>query len=112
MVTQIPKVKILLDLMERIESYPPVVKLIEENTTSTLYLTDDDLLPGDVEFAGMIERWEYLADLYLIREDGSPDMERLAFFERFGYKVGPGEKDSFGWVTGKIRKGGLAYIFG
>lgn len=105
-------VQTLLDLMVRIESHPPIVQLLKKEDPTSIFLTDNTLLPDDMDFVGMVERWEYLADLYLIREDGAPDIERLALLEQRGYRVGPGEQDSFGWITGKIRKGRLVYIFG
>lgn len=105
-------VEILLGLMARIESHPPIVELLKKEDPTSIFLTDDTFLSDDIDFVGMVDRWEYLADLYLIREDGTPNTERLALIEQRGYRVGPGDQDDFGWITGKIRKGRLVYIFG
>lgn len=105
-------VQVLLDLMALIEAHPPIVELLKKEDPTSIFLTDSSLLPDDVDFLRMIDRWEYLADSYLINEDGTPNMERLALLEQRGYRVGPGDQDSFGWITGKIRKGRLVYIFG
>lgn len=48
----------------------------------------------------------------LIRHDGHPDFEAMQELEEnYGYRVVPGETDSFGWLTGIIRtrKGNLVY---
>lgn len=102
--------EVLIELMCRIETHPPVKEALEAG--EPVYLTDDAFLADDVEFVGMIQRWESLADDYLIDGGGAPFWENIARLEDVGYEVGPGEQDSFGWVTGKVRKKNVIYVFG
>lgn len=100
----------LIELMKRIEAMESVKTLASSG--EPVYLTDSDLLPEDVVFFAAIERWEQIAERLLITEDGHPNWEHLGQLEDLGYKVGPGEKDSLGWVTGKVWSFPFIYIFG
>lgn len=100
----------LKDLMKRIEAMESVKTLASSG--ESVYLTDSGLLPEDVAFAGAIERWDLLAGHLLITEEGHPNWENLGQLQDLGYKVGPGEKDSFGWLTGKVWSHPFIYVFG
>ena len=55
-----------------------------------------------------------LMDETFITKKGHPNYENINWFkEHGGYRVFPGEKDSFGWLTAGIRKlGGPVLWFG
>ena len=52
-----------------------------------------------------------LADGLLISSKGGCDWDNISILQTKGYCVGPGEKDSFGWLTGVIEtsKGKIVY---
>lgn len=101
----------LVDLTKQLIGLTVVENALKK-TDDVIYLTDSGLFPEDVIFAGKIERWESLADSVLIAEDGQPDSETIAAFEEAGFRVGPGETDSFGWLTGVVSQGRLKLVFG
>lgn len=53
---------------------------------------------------------ELCCDLF-IGSNGHPVYDHIKKFEHMsGYEVGPGESDSFGWLTGVVSKGDVMYI--
>lgn len=44
-----------------------------------------------------------LADEVLITSEGKPNYESINYLKEHGFNVFPGEKDSFGWLTGCIK---------
>lgn len=54
----------------------------------------------------------YLADSVLITEDGYINETNRSKLERKGYRVSPGEKDSFGWLSGIILTEKGRIVFG
>lgn len=44
---------------------------------------------------------------YLITENGRPDNEVIGYLHNRGFEVMPGEMDSFGWLTGIVRRTGV-----
>lgn len=54
---------------------------------------------------------EELADELFTCNGGRPNYKTIKEFEHMsGYEVGPGESDSFGWLTGVISKDDIMYI--
>ena len=51
-----------------------------------------------------------LCDEYLITENGTPNLDNIKKLRNFGYRVFPGEKDGFGWLTGCVQKNGDSRI--
>lgn len=47
---------------------------------------------------------ESLCDEYLITDDGGCNWDNINILRNKGYRVFPGEKDSFGWLTGCVKK--------
>jgi len=47
----------------------------------------------------------------LINGDGSCNWENIEYLQNCGFYVGPGERDSFGWLTGIVgtSKGNIVY---
>ena len=45
-----------------------------------------------------------LCDEYLITENGTPKLDNINKLRHYGYRVFPGEKDGFGWLTGCVQK--------
>lgn len=43
-----------------------------------------------------------MADDVLITDTGQPNYDNIAKMKQAGFRVGPGEKDSFGWLSGII----------
>ena len=86
-------------------------------------LEADDKLPDDSwKYLGQGERpsarevkvMEKIATVacsFLITEEGKPNFAAMKLLERNGFHVGPGETDSFGWLSGIIytRKGKIVY---
>lgn len=52
-----------------------------------------------------------LADDFLITGSGRPHYEHIAVLKEKGFRVGPGETDSFGWLSGVIgtKKGKIVF---
>lgn len=53
-----------------------------------------------------------LADGLLISSKGGCDWDNISILQTKGYSVGPGEKDSFGWLTGVIHTSKGAIVYG
>lgn len=53
-----------------------------------------------------------LANEVLITKDGKTDMDNVAKLKSKGFKVEPGETDSFGWLTGIIHTSKGKFMFG
>lgn len=51
-----------------------------------------------------------LCDKYLITESGTPKWDNIKKLRNYGYRVFPGEKDGFGWLTGCVQKNGDSRI--
>tara|TARA_B100000929_G_scaffold100901_1_gene79659 strand:- start:16663 stop:16974 length:312 start_codon:yes stop_codon:yes gene_type:complete len=100
----------MIVLMRDIENHLPVIEAKEKG--GTVYLTDDDFLSDDIVFVDMVDKWETLADEFLIDADGQLNHDNIEKLKKVGYRVGPGERDSFGWLSGKVSKENLVYIFG
>lgn len=95
-------------------------KVIKESEYEELYDEDDDFdeIGNDVaefgEYAvyndeAIEEEIESLC-CELFVKGGRPDYSTIRKFkEMSGYSVGPGERDSFGWLTGVVYKGGTMY---
>ncbi len=54
----------------------------------------------------------YLANKYLITEDGHPNRENMEKITKLGFSIKPGETDSFGWLTGCIHLKYGIIVFG
>jgi hypothetical protein len=70
----------------------------------TDFLTDGEADP-DVEMAS------YMGTALLITKEGRPDYKTHKLLEAEGFRVGPGETDSCGWLTGIIytQKGKIVF---
>lgn len=49
---------------------------------------------------------------YMITSGGACNWENIYKLRKCGYAVYPGDKDSFGWLTGVVTKGGKKLVFG
>ena len=49
---------------------------------------------------------------YLITSNGNVNYDNKKILEDNGFKIYPGEKDSFGWLTGIIERNNRKLIFG
>lgn len=80
---------------------------LPDEGTKPVYLTNgvSDELPQRIQ--GIL----VLADDALITQKGQPRYDAMRWLEERGFRVGPGEQDSFGWLTGVIytRKGRVVY---
>jgi len=92
-------VKQLIEALKEVEKDDLVVE--GRNVTDGYY----DDLPETVRKA------VDLADGVLITGEGRPNFDVFEEIKKAGFHVGPGETDSFGWLTGVIRtsKGSLVY---
>lgn len=109
------KMKRLKDLLDDDSN-----KVIKESEYEELYDEDDDFdeIGNDVAVFGeyavyndeaIEEEIESLC-CELFVKGGRPDYSTIRKFkEMSGYSVGPGERDSFGWLTGVVYKGDTMY---
>ena len=79
---------------------------------------DDDEVGNDVVEFGRYAAYndeaihDEIEDLCceLFVKGGRPDYDTIRKFKAMsGYSVGPGERDSFGWLTGVVYKGDVMY---
>lgn len=96
-------------------------KVIKESEYEEMYDEDDDFdeIGNDVAEFGRYAAWndEAIHDeieslcCELFVKGGRPDYDSIRKFKAMsGYSVGPGESDSFGWLTGVVYKGDTMYI--
>ena len=79
--------------------------LHERGDDGILYIkTDDDRVQ---------QLLNYLDDLIIV-PNGSVNYQNIQRVNQYGYRIYPGERDSFGWITGCVRKGhnGPILLFG
>ena len=55
---------------------------------------------------------KYLANEYLIGDDGHPDREYMDIISSAGFPIFPGEQDRFGWLTACIQLSRGIIMFG
>lgn len=89
----------LIETLQAIES--------NDEIQQELYLTTGYLH----EKHQLIQNATVLATDWLITCQGHPHYQHMKILESYGYKVFPGETDSFGWLTGCIqtKKGIILY---
>lgn len=64
------------------------------------------------ELPQLIQETIKLADELLITKDGRPNFNNITYLKEHGFNVFPGDKDSFGWLTGCIRTKKGIIVFG
>ena len=84
-------------------------KLLEK--LEQLYATQNNSYSGEelAEYFEESDLYDEIAGLcneYLITESGGCNWDNIHILRSKGYRVYPGEKDSFGWLTGCIQKNG------
>ena len=70
-----------------------------------MYLTDDK--PQE-----LVKEAVKIANEVLITDGGKPDFDNINIIRKNGFDVFPGEKDSFGWLTGCIKTTKGIIVFG
>jgi len=50
----------------------------------------------------LIQAIKFIAEQYLIDEDGHPNRKNIDVIGSYGFIILPGEMDRFGWITGII----------
>lgn len=83
------------------------------NNVNGSSLPDDPDVRLDVVDHPLIEEITFIATRLLIDDKGQPifdEMDRL--YTEFGFFIVPGERDSFGWVTGCIQTKKGFIVFG
>jgi hypothetical protein len=60
----------------------------------------------------LVNAAKYMANEYLIGDDGYPNMDAIDYIILNGFHIFPGEKDRFGWLTGCIELSRGLIIFG
>lgn len=106
------KMKRLKDLLDDESN-----KVINESTYEEWDDEDDDISNDVAEFGHYAAYndesiHDEIDDLCcsLFVKGGRPDYDTIRKFkEMSGYSVGPGERDSFGWLTGVVYKGDVMY---
>lgn len=77
-------------------------------------LNDDKLVIAEYNNEQIDEHYPTfgsLVDSCIIGEAGRVNYDAVNTLTSQGFKVGPGETDSFGWVTGIIQTGKGIYVF-
>ena len=62
----------------------------------------EDIEPAKRWFNDLLQELDSLLSSFLITENGKPNYDAHVALEHFGYRVGPGETDGFGWLTGIV----------
>jgi hypothetical protein len=73
------------------------------NTDETI-----DIIDGHYSYTNpLVNAVLFIANDYLIGEDGHPDRKSIDTIIRAGFPIFPGEQDRFGWLTGciELRRG-------
>jgi hypothetical protein len=123
-------------LCKNIDAFILILKTIEEVDGDipgiNIYLTTDednlnegetftDLTSGEVghycrkvtdgEKIISNDKLEEWANIFLITSEGTPNWENINIMKENGFNVGPGEADSFGWLSGIIstKKGKIVF---
>lgn len=60
----------------------------------------------------LVNAVKFLADEYLIGDDGHPDRDSMDIIIRAGFPIFPGEQDRFGWLTACIELSRGIIMFG
>lgn len=86
-----------------------LVLLLEEiSSDDSIEVTDDFYSNTN----SLVCAAKYLADKYLIGDDGHPDRDNMDIVVRAGFPIFPGEQDRFGWLTGCIQLSRGIILFG
>ena len=102
----------LVEVMRKVEDLPYTKQLLEKADGEVVWMTDTEHQKGSPEeFSSLIEEWEQLAETALITPEGKPHYAVFNRLKDHGYLVAPGETDSFGWLSGIVKKGCLRYAF-
>jgi len=89
----------LISALKALESdqYKNLIELDAEEGIYIMEPSDSDSLLYDIYSTISI-----LSDRVLITHNGRPAFDAMTAMRKHGFRVGPGEQDSFGWVTGVI----------
>lgn len=60
----------------------------------------------------LVSAAKYMANEYLIGDDGHPSRDAIDYVTTNGFYIYPGEMDRFGWVTGCIELSRGIIVFG
>lgn len=96
----------MLELLKDIQNDATLTKIIPDNI-----LTDEGGYFAE-DLDPRIQEVLSLADDALITKEGHPNFRAMDFLKRNCFYIGPGETDSFGWLTGCIYvpgKGSIIY---
>jgi len=60
----------------------------------------------------LVKSVTYIANKYLIDDEGYPNRENMEKLKQGGFPIFPGETDRFGWLTGCIQLKNGIIVFG
>lgn len=90
-----------------------LLRIIEEDSTIVSILTPEQEAEGYYidDLPSVVQDVISIANENLILEGGQVNKEALTILKAEGFRVIPGERDSFGWVTGLIitKKGNILF---
>lgn len=72
----------------------------------------DDGIPYPQEAKSLMKGIDVLAEYVLITNEGKPHPGNIRQLSRAGFRVSPGDKDAFGWLTGVITTRVGKIVFG
>lgn len=101
-------VEVLIEKLKALESLESMTKYAGGYINSGL--DEEDHYPE--EGLGLLQEIEGMTDSTLITEGGRPNFTPIDQVKAAGFHVGPGEKDSFGWLTGVITTQCGKIVFG
>lgn len=106
------------DIDEDLNSFNAFVKFLShiDDFTETVENTDEESEDYGMVFINSspyCDICEALANAYLITDKGGCNWENIHKLQKFGFKVYPGDYDSFGWLTGCIENpNGHVLVYG
>lgn len=80
------------------------------NTYVAAYGAESEHYPEEAD--DLLVEIDGLAEAALITSEGRPNIPAINILEDAGFKVRPGEQDSFGWLTGVIHTANGKIVFG
>ncbi|HXQ37119.1 MAG TPA: hypothetical protein VN843_24120 [Anaerolineales bacterium] len=117
-----PTPKASCDIQKLIDVLKEINNLSEEELKPSEYIyppdanvSDDDgnlIIDDSISRHALVGEAEGLACNYLIGDSGGCNWANIKVIKEAGFDVFPGEKDSFGWLTGCIRTNKGIVVYG
>lgn len=100
------------DTEELIKRLSQLEKINGMNVYHGQVIDYDDGVPYPPEAKSLMKGIDVLAEYVLITNEGKPHPGNIRQLSRAGFRVSPGDKDAFGWLTGVITTQVGKIVFG